>query len=50
MENEFDNIKKSVILKNIKNLNIVITPHIGGMTYQGQLRAWKFAVNKFKKI
>ena len=50
LENEFDNIKKSVIVKNLKKLNIIVTPHIGGMTLQGQLRAWKFAIKKFEKF
>lgn len=47
---EFGDIKKSDIIKKMKNLNVIITPHIGGMTLQGQLRAWNFAVNKFKDI
>lgn len=46
LENENDSIKESVILKNMKNLNIEVTPHIGGMTYQGQLKAYKWAINK----
>ena len=49
VENEFDNIKNSVIIKNLTKLNILVTPHIGGMTFQGQLRAWNYAVRKFKK-
>ena len=49
VENEFDNIKNSVIIKNMNKLNILVTPHIGGMTIQGQQRAWNFAVQKFKK-
>ena len=49
IEKEFDDIKKSPIIKNINKYNIIITPHIGGMTYQGQLRAYNFAVDKFKK-
>ena len=32
-----------------KKYNIIVTPHIGGMTYQGQLRAYNYAVDKFKK-
>ena len=48
VENEFDNIKKSPIIKNISKYNIIVTPHLGGMTQQGQLRAWNFAVDKFK--
>jgi len=49
LENEFDDIKKSIIVKNLNKLNIIVTPHIGGMTLQGQLRAWKFAINKFER-
>ena len=48
VEDEFDNIKKSPIIKNINKYNIIVTPHLGGMTQQGQLRAWNFAVDKFK--
>ena len=50
IENEFDNIKKSVIVRNINKLNIIVTPHIGGMTLEGQLRAWQYAVKKFERI
>ena len=49
IETEFLDIKKSPIIKNLNKYNIIVTPHIGGMTYQGQLRAWNFAVEKFKK-
>lgn len=48
IEKEFDNIKKSPIIKYINNFNIIVTPHIGGMTYQGQSRAYNFAIKKFK--
>ncbi len=50
LEHEFIDIKKSMIVKNIKKLNVLVTPHIGGMTYQGQLRAWNFAVDKLKLL
>ncbi len=49
IEKEFIDIKKSVIIKNINKYNIIVTPHIGGMTYQGQLRAYNFAINKLRK-
>ena len=49
IEKEFIDIKKSPIIKNINKYNIIVTPHIGGMTYQGQLRAYNYAVGKFKK-
>ena len=48
IEREFTDIKKSPIIKNLNRYNIIVTPHIGGMTYQGQLRAFNFAVDKFK--
>ena len=45
--NELDSIKKSHIIKNISKLNIIVTPHVGGMTFQGQKRAFEWAINKF---
>ena len=48
IEKEFEDIKKSLIIKNIGKYNIIVTPHVGGMTYQGQLRAYSFALSKFK--
>ncbi len=47
IEAEFSDIKKSPIIRNINKYNIIVTPHIGGMTSQGQFRAFKFAVEKF---
>ena len=31
----------------MNKLNILITPHVGGMTWQGQKKAFEWAVNKF---
>ena len=45
---EFDNLKKSKLIKYAKKLPILLTPHIGGMTIQGQSEAFLFAVRKFK--
>ena len=51
IEDEYGNISKSPIVKGIKmKLNILATPHIGGMTWQGQKRAWIWSINKFKFI
>ena len=37
LENENDNIKKSNLIKKMRSTNkIIITPHIGGMTIEGQ--------------
>tara|TARA_B100000003_G_scaffold179662_1_gene170459 strand:- start:247 stop:1176 length:930 start_codon:yes stop_codon:yes gene_type:complete len=47
IETEFNDLKKSPIIKNLKKYNIIVTPHIGGMTYQGQLKAFRFAIDKF---
>ena len=49
IENEFTDIKNSPIIQNIKKYNIIVTPHIGGMTHQGQSRAYSYAINKLKK-
>lgn len=47
IENEFDDITKSPIIKAMnKGENIIITPHIGGMTIEGQTKAYKWAINK----
>ena len=47
IETEFIDIQKSPIIKNINKFNIIITPHVGGMTLQGQFKAFKFAIEKF---
>lgn len=45
--NEFDNVLESpLLLQENKNLNTIITPHVGGMTIEGQTRAYKWAINK----
>lgn len=50
ISHEFENIKESPLIKNIKKLPIIITPHIGGMTIEGQTKAYLHAVNKFKNL
>lgn len=47
IEDEFDNILNSPIIKAMnKGKNIIVTPHIGGMTIEGQTKAYKWAINK----
>lgn len=47
IENEFDDISKSPFFSlNNSQLNCILTPHIGGMTIQGQTKAYKWAINK----
>lgn len=47
IENEFDNLTKSPIIKAMNNgENIIITPHIGGMTIEGQTKAYIWAIEK----
>jgi D-3-phosphoglycerate dehydrogenase len=49
IEDEFGEIDNSPIIRGIKSgYNILVTPHVGGMTWQGQYRAWKWAIDKFK--
>lgn len=47
IEDEFGNIKNSPFfsLENSK-LNYIFTPHMGGMTIQGQTKAYTWAINK----
>lgn len=49
IEDEFGDILKSPFF-NLDNskLNCIFTPHIGGMTIQGQEKAYKWAINKLK--
>lgn len=47
IENEFDDLTKSPIIIAMNNKkNIIVTPHIGGMTHEGQKKAYIWAVNK----
>ena len=47
IENEFDDLSKSPIIKSMnEGENIIITPHIGGMTIEGQTKAYTWAINK----
>ena len=50
LESEFSNIDDSPILNLYKKnkYNIIITPHVGGMTFEGQEKAFLYALNKFK--
>lgn len=44
---EFGNIKNSPLLvKQNLELNTIITPHVGGMTIEGQTKAYEWAINK----
>ena len=47
VENEFDDLTKSPIIKAMNaGENIIVTPHTGGMTVEGQTRAYEWAINK----
>ena len=47
VENEFDDLTKSPIIKAMnEGENIIITPHVGGMTTEGQTKAYKWSINK----
>jgi lactate dehydrogenase-like 2-hydroxyacid dehydrogenase len=49
IENEFDDLIKSPIIRAMnERKNIILTPHTGGMTIEGQTKAYKWAVNKLK--
>lgn len=47
LENEILGIKNNLVYKlSKKNSKILITPHIGGMTFEGQQKAYFYAANK----
>ena len=47
IENEFGDLNKSPIIKAMnEGKNIIVTPHIGGMTIEGQIKAYNWAINK----
>ncbi len=46
---EFGNIGNSDIIKRSKDLNIIVTPHIGGMTKEAQEIAYNGIINKVRK-
>ena len=52
IKDEFGDIQNSKLVEfSINpNNNVVITPHIGGMTIEGQTKAYHWAVSKFKDI
>ena len=52
IKDEFGDITNSKLVEfSINpNNNVVITPHIGGMTIEGQTKAYHWAVNKFKDV
>lgn len=48
---EFGDVKESRLVKFSKeNNNVIITPHVGGMTWEGQTKAYRWAVDKFGEI
>tara|TARA_R110002020_G_scaffold17760_8_gene61979 strand:+ start:4429 stop:5352 length:924 start_codon:yes stop_codon:yes gene_type:complete len=47
VENEFDDLTKSPIIKAMnEGENIIVTPHVGGMTIEGQTKAYEWSINK----
>ena len=52
IKDEFGDIQNSKLVEfSINpNNNVVITPHIGGMTVEGQTKAYHWAVDKFKDL
>ena len=47
IEDEFSNTANSPIIKAMnEGENIIVTPHIGGMTIEGQTKAYKWSIDK----
>jgi len=51
ISDEFGNVSDSKLVKfSRENDNVIITPHVGGMTWEGQTKAYKWAMDKFGGI
>ena len=51
IEDEYGNRENSPILNGIKEgLNIIVTPHVGGMTWEGQQKAYMWSIGKLKTL
>ena len=49
LSNELTNIDKNIVIKALREgFPVVVTPHIGGMTIEGQSKAYMFAAKKLK--
>ena len=51
IEDEYGDRYNSPILNGVKEgLNIIVTPHVGGMTWEGQQKAYKWSIKKLEKV
>ena len=48
IKDEFGNRENSKLVKFSKINNVIITPHVGGMTVEGQYKALDWTIGKFK--
>ena len=46
LESEFDSITQSLLVQKMDDLNVIITPHIGGMTAEARNLAYSAAIDK----
>ena len=50
IKDEFGDIKNSKLVEFSKSNNVLITPHVGGMTWEGQQRAYEWSINKLREL
>ena len=51
IEDEYGDRYKSPILNGVKKgLNIIVTPHVGGMTWEGQQKAYEWSIKKLEEL
>ena len=51
IEDEYGDRNNSPILNGVKEgLNIIVTPHVGGMTWEGQQKAYEWSIDKLKGL
>jgi len=50
IEDEFGDIENSELIKRSEDLNIIITPHIGGTTFEAHEKAYRYSANRLRDI
>tara|TARA_Y100000593_G_scaffold11399_1_gene20371 strand:+ start:1187 stop:2113 length:927 start_codon:yes stop_codon:yes gene_type:complete len=51
LKDEYTDITYSPIMIGLRQgLNIIVTPHVGGMTWEGQIKAYQWSISKLKEI
>ena len=50
IENEYSNENGPILDGVNEELNIIVTPHVGGMTWEGQQKAYEWSIKKLEEL